>query len=140
MESSNEQSSPIAEHEHTTNGRENDADEPTDDEGHDDPDDQRDDKDDSAVDPAEIDNVTLLQVDGNVSFTSDSSNSSHHKISVHITNRDTIISPSVMFGPQNIHTVKRSNKLAQTLHLPKICNINPQSVYNKQDEFISFVE
>ena len=82
----------------------------------------------------------MLQLDGNVSFTSDSSISSQHQINVHITNRGQHVSPTVMFGPKNIHTIKRSNKLAQTLHLPKLCNINPQSVYNKQDEFITFVE
>ena len=27
----------------------------------------------------------------------------------------------------------------QTLHLPKLCNINPQSVYNKREEFVTFV-
>ena len=82
----------------------------------------------------------MLQLDGNVSFSSDSSNSSQHQINVHITNRGQHFSSNVVFGPQNIHVVKRSNKLAHTLHLPKLCNINPQSVYNKQDEFITFVE
>ena len=36
--------------------------------------------------------------------------------------------------------MKRSNKLVQALALPKIVNLNPQSIYNKVDEFCTFVE
>ena len=43
-------------------------------------------------------------------------------------------------GPQNLHAIKRNNKFSQTLILPKLCNINPQSVYNKKEEFVTFVE
>ena len=39
-----------------------------------------------------------------------------------------------------LKTVKRSNKLVQALALPKIVNLNPQSIYNKVDEFCTFVE
>ena len=40
----------------------------------------------------------------------------------------------------NLKTIKRNNKLFQALNLPTICNINPRSVYNKSDEFCTFVE
>ena len=36
--------------------------------------------------------------------------------------------------------VKRSNKPIQALNLPVVANINPRSVYNKVDEFHTFVE
>ena len=35
--------------------------------------------------------------------------------------------------------MKPSKKLQQALELPNICNINPRSIYNKQDEFREFV-
>ena len=38
-----------------------------------------------------------------------------------------------------VTTVKRSNKIVQALHLPKIANLNPRSVYNKLEEFCTFV-
>ena len=59
---------------------------------------------------------------------------------MHITYRNNINVSTVHFGPQNLHTVKRSNKFSHAFHLPKLCNINPQSVYNKQEEFLTFVE
>ena len=37
-------------------------------------------------------------------------------------------------------TVKRSNKVLQALHLPKVVNLNPRSIYNKVDEFCTFVD
>ena len=40
---------------------------------------------------------------------------------------------------QVVKTVHRSYKLLQSLHLPKIANINPRSIYNKVDEFCTFV-
>ena len=78
-------------------------------------------------------------MDGNVSIISDVSNSSQNSIPVHITNRTQSNNNSIKYGPMNLLTVHRSNKYSQTLHLPKVCNINPQSIYNKKDEFISFV-
>ena len=36
--------------------------------------------------------------------------------------------------------MKRSNKVLQTLHLPKVANLNPRSTYNKVDEFCTFVD
>ena len=41
---------------------------------------------------------------------------------------------------RNIITIKRSNKLVQALNLPTIVNINPRSIYNKSDEFSTFVK
>ena len=40
----------------------------------------------------------------------------------------------------NLTVVKRSNKLIQTMNLPIIANINPRSIYNKVNEFKTFVE
>ena len=36
--------------------------------------------------------------------------------------------------------IKRNGKVFQALNLPIICNMIPRSVYNKQDEFHTFVE
>ena len=41
---------------------------------------------------------------------------------------------------RNVKTVKRNNKLIQALELPVIANMNPRSVYNKVEEFHTFVE
>ena len=40
----------------------------------------------------------------------------------------------------NLKTIKRDNKDIQALNLPNICNLNPRSVYNKTNEFHTFVE
>ena len=37
-------------------------------------------------------------------------------------------------------TIKRSNKVVEALELPKIANINPRSIYNKIDEFSTYIE
>jgi exonuclease III len=36
--------------------------------------------------------------------------------------------------------VKRSNKVCEALALPKVLNLNPRSLYNKVEEFVTFVE
>ena len=41
---------------------------------------------------------------------------------------------------KNLKVIKRSNKCMQALSLLKLCNMNPRSVYNKADEFHTFVE
>ena len=40
----------------------------------------------------------------------------------------------------NFKNIKRSNKLLQALNLPTIMNVNPRSIYNKTEEFHTFVE
>ena len=40
----------------------------------------------------------------------------------------------------NLKVIKRNNYVYQALSLPKICNINPRSIYNKRKEFTTFVE
>ena len=123
----------------TTDDKQNDGDEP---EIHERPDDTDESANDDHDESNEIDNnntVMILQVDGNDSISSVSSSSSHHQIPVNITCRTPVPSANINYGPKNIHTVKRSNKSSVSLCLPNICNINPQSVYNKQEEFITFV-
>ena len=41
---------------------------------------------------------------------------------------------------KNLKTINRSNKICQALILPKVLNINPRSIYNKKDEFVTFVK
>ena len=41
---------------------------------------------------------------------------------------------------RNLTVVKRSNKVGQALSLPKILNCNPRSIYNKTEEFSTFVK
>ena len=36
------------------------------------------------------------------------------------------------FNQNNLVTVKRSNKVMEALSLPKVLNLNPRSIYNKQ--------
>ena len=40
---------------------------------------------------------------------------------------------------QNLVVIKPSNKVCQALSLPKVLNLNPRSIYNKIDEFKTFV-
>ena len=82
----------------------------------------------------------IPQIDGNASFSSVSSSNSYNRIPVHISDTRNPTSHVIRYGPQNLQTIQRSNKLLQALHLPKLCNINPQSVYNKREEFITFVK
>jgi hypothetical protein len=41
---------------------------------------------------------------------------------------------------KNLVVVKRSNKLVQAFDLPKVLNLNPRSIYNKINEFVTFVD
>ena len=40
----------------------------------------------------------------------------------------------------NLTVIKRSNKPIQTLNLPVFLNVNPRSVYNKVNQFHTFVD
>ena len=40
---------------------------------------------------------------------------------------------------QNIKVIKRSEKIFQALKLPKVLNVNPRSLYNKKNEFCTFI-
>ena len=40
---------------------------------------------------------------------------------------------------KNLTVIKRSNKVCEALNLPKVLNLNPRSIYNKIDEFATFV-
>ena len=41
---------------------------------------------------------------------------------------------------ENRKHIKKSNRFTQALSLPKLCNINPRSVYNKIEEFHTLVK
>ena len=41
---------------------------------------------------------------------------------------------------KNLVVIKPSNKIFQALSLPKVLNLNPRSIYNKLDEFSTFVK
>ena len=41
---------------------------------------------------------------------------------------------------KNLTVIKRSNKVFEALSLPKVLNLNPRSIYNKKNEFVTFVE
>ena len=41
---------------------------------------------------------------------------------------------------KNLVVIKRSNKVVQALNLPKVLNLNPRSIYNKINEFTTFVD
>ena len=41
---------------------------------------------------------------------------------------------------RNLIIIKRSNKLIQALNLPNVMNVNPRSIYNKIQEFHTFVK
>ena len=40
----------------------------------------------------------------------------------------------------NVNKKQSNNRVAQALHLPSLCNLNPRSVYNKVDEFHTLVK
>ena len=40
---------------------------------------------------------------------------------------------------RNLITVRKSDKISQALSLPKVLNLNPRSIYNKLEEFVTFV-
>ena len=40
---------------------------------------------------------------------------------------------------KNLTVIKRSNKIVEALNLPKVLNLNPRSIYNKIEEFVTFV-
>ena len=42
-------------------------------------------------------------------------------------------------NPQNLITIRRSNKLIQALNLPKVLVLNPRSVYNKLLQLKTFI-
>ena len=75
-----------------------------------------------------------------MSLDSNISSASEQAIPVQVTNTRKNPNVGIRYGPQNLQTVHRSNKLLQTLHFPNLCNINPQSVYNKKEEFVTFVK
>ena len=92
-------------------------------------------------------NVTgtnIIQVDGNVSFSSSSCSSVSDfvcgtKIPVKITlNRKSKTENSRLASSRM--TVKRQNDVLKALELPKIMNINPRSIYNKVEEFCQLLE
>ena len=41
---------------------------------------------------------------------------------------------------KNLTVIKRSNKLFEALNLPSVLNLNPRSIYNKIEEFVTFVK
>ena len=41
---------------------------------------------------------------------------------------------------KNLKVIKRSNKVCQALKLPKVLNVNPRSLYNKKNAFVTFIE
>ena len=41
---------------------------------------------------------------------------------------------------KNLVVVKPSNNVSQALSLPKVLNLNPRSIYNKREEFSTFVK
>ena len=41
---------------------------------------------------------------------------------------------------KNLVFIKRSNKFCQAFDLPKVLNLNPRSIYNKINEFVTFVD
>ena len=122
----------------TTDDRKDDGDESENNERHDESNEPANDEHDEHNESEE--ELRMVQIDGNVSLSSEASCNYQNQIPIHITNRGQPFDGQVRYGPQNLHRIQRSNKLSHTVHLPKLCNINPQSIYNKKDEFITFVE
>ena len=87
----------------------------------------------------------MIQLDGNITIESNhDQNEDNYPISVHISyNRPDL--PSYKSNlrkckKDNLITVKRSNKLLEASQLPVVVNLNPRSLYNKQNEFRTMVE
>ena len=41
---------------------------------------------------------------------------------------------------ENLITIKRPKKICEALCLPKVLNLNPRSLYNKIEQFVTFVK
>ena len=83
-----------------------------------------------------------IQVDGNISLNeSESCKYSSQKgdrIPVIVSERQNRVSDNV----QRISVrkvLKRNNKFLNAIYLPSVININPRNVYNKAEEFLTFV-
>ena len=89
MGTTTEQGTPnTRDNESATVAGQGDEDESGNDDKHDGTDEPKHDEHDAQNEPSETINVNILQVDGNASFTSGSSESSQYNIPVHITNRN----------------------------------------------------
>ena len=107
----------------------------------------------SESDMSDTDSVLsdILQCDGNITLDSDSINENEHCHSPAPLPIPTIISsdrpdsPSFCNRPtenprKNLIRIKWSNKIVQASSLPIVVNLNPRSLYNKSDEFKTFIE
>ena len=85
----------------------------------------------------------IFQCDGNVS-TEYIDNDDSGLISVQITydrpDKPSYSGKPIKKGMNNLVTIKRSNKLLEASSLPVVVNLNPRSLYNKQEEFRTMIE
>ena len=93
----------------------------------------------------EFENSNICQVDGNVSFLSENSESeSCHEngaiIPVHISTARPVKSAFSHRGKPVRKTVRRNNVILQSISLPVVMGINPRSLYNKTEEFSLLLE
>ena len=79
----------------------------------------------------------MLQIDGNVSIESETNDNASIHIVQNVSRNRKQRGQGV--NHTNNHTIKRSNKAVQALNLPSVANINPRSLYNKVEEFVTFV-
>ena len=94
----------------------------------------------------EFENPNIYQVDGNVSFLSENSESeSCHEndagiIPVHISEARPVKSTFSDRGKHVRKTVRRNNIILQSISLPVVMCLNPRSLYNKTEEFSLLLE
>ena len=86
----------------------------------------------------------IVQLDGNTSFLPNESENQraddYIQIPVHIsqTRQSRVSSDGGRVPIRKV--IIRNNSLLHALHLPSVMNINPRSIYNKADEFLTLVE
>ena len=82
----------------------------------------------------------IIQVDGNNSISeSVHVSQSGCSIPVIISERGNRVSDNIERTPVR-KVLKRNNLFLNSIHLPSVMNINPRSVYNKVDEFLTLVD
>ena len=84
----------------------------------------------------------IPQIDGQISFNeSQLEDIENFCIPVHYSNRcEEKVKVHRMSNQNNLVTIKRSNKLVEASNLPIVLALNPRSLYNKSNEFISLID
>ena len=80
----------------------------------------------------------ICQFDGNASLFSQQSDAQCIPVRITVRGENRVSNQEKRIPVRKV--LKRNNVLLQALNLPSVMNINPRSIYNKVDEFLTLVE